>query len=73
MVFYRIKKVKGNHYLIKEWYDPETGKKKSKSLGPITLIEKLMQQHRKNKGKIWDRRRDLNPGPPDPQSGALPD
>ena len=21
----------------------------------------------------WDRRRDLNPGPPDPQSGALPD
>jgi len=33
MVFYRVKKVKGNYYLIKEWYDPITGKKKLKCLG----------------------------------------
>lgn len=40
MVFYRVRKIKGKYYLIKEWYDPSTGKRKSKSLGNCEEIEK---------------------------------
>ncbi len=25
-MFYRVKRVKGRYYLVKEWYDPVTGK-----------------------------------------------
>ena len=42
MVFYRIKKVKGNYYLVKEWYDPESKRKITKSIGPCKLIEEIM-------------------------------
>ena len=34
-VFYRVRRMGGRYYLIKEWYDPET-KKRSVSLGPAT-------------------------------------
>ncbi len=41
VVFYRVRKVKGRYYLVKEWYDPETGKKRSKCLGPCEAIERI--------------------------------
>ena len=57
MVFYRVKKVRGKYYLIKEWYDPETKKRHSKSLGPCEAIEKLIK---------WCGGWDLNPRRPSP-------
>ena len=42
MVFYRIKKVKGNYYLVKEFYDPESRRKITRSIGPCRLIEEVM-------------------------------
>ena len=47
MVFYRVKKVKGNYYLIKEWYDPELKKKITRSISPCRLIEELMVKIKK--------------------------
>ena len=43
MVFYRVRKIHGHYYLIKEWYDPRTGRKHSKSLGNCELIEKTLE------------------------------
>jgi len=42
LVFYRIKKKGNKYYLIKEWYDPETRKRHSISLGNCEQIEKLV-------------------------------
>ena len=43
MVFYRVKKVNGKYYLYKEWYDPESGKRRSISLGNCEIIERLVR------------------------------
>ena len=64
MTFYGVKKVKGNYYLIKEWYDPITGRKKSKCLGNCEIIEELVEN--------WCGGWDLNPRRPTP-SGPKPD
>ena len=42
-MFYRIKKVHGNYYLYKEWYDPETKKRHSISLGNCEKIERILR------------------------------
>ncbi len=41
-VFYRIRKINGKYYLYKEWYDPSSGKRRSKSLGNCEELEKLV-------------------------------
>ena len=69
MVFYRIKKVKGNYYLVKEWYDPELKKKITRSIGPCKFIEEIMEVIKKNS---WCGGWDLNPRRPTP-SGPKPD
>ncbi len=56
-MFYRIKRVRGKQYLVKEWYEPGTGKKRSKSLGPVEQIEKILE---------WCGGWDLNPRRPTP-------
>ena len=48
MVFYKIKKVKGNYYLVKEWYDPELKRKITRSIGPCKLIEEIMVKLKEN-------------------------
>jgi len=62
-VFYRIKKVKGNYYLVKEWYEPELKKKITKSIGPCRLIEELMMKFKEG---FWCGGWDLNPRRPTP-------
>ena len=59
MVFYRVRKIRGKYYLVKEWYDPETGKRRSESLGNCELIEKLVKNS-------WCGGWDLNPRRPTP-------
>ncbi len=63
MVYYRVRRIRGKYYLIKEWYDPLTRKKRSKSLGSCEAIEKLLQ---------WCGGWDSNPRRPTP-SGPKPD
>ena len=58
MVFYRVRKVKGNYYLVKEFYDPESKKKITSSIGPCRLIEEPMAEI---KNKKWCGGWDLNP------------
>ena len=65
MVFYRVKKVNGKYYLYKEWYDPETKKRHSKSLGNCEEIERILIN------MMWCGRRDLNPGSPAWKAGVL--
>lgn len=62
MPFYRVKKVKGKYYLVKEWWDPVLGKKRTVSLGNCEKIEELLKQNREK----WCRGRDSNPGFPAP-------
>ncbi len=63
MVFYRVRRVNGRYYLVKEWYDPTLGKKLSRSLGPCDRIEELLR---------WCGGWDSNPRRPTP-SGPQPD
>ena len=68
MVFYRVKRVRYKdtvyYYLYREWYDPETKRRRSKLIGRCDEIEKLMVE----KCGGWD----LNPRRPTP-SGPQPD
>ena len=57
IVFYRVRRINGRYYLIKEWYDPDAKRKRSKSLGPCEAIEKLIN---------WCGGWDLNPRRPTP-------
>ena len=41
-VFYRVRKINGKYYLYREWWDPETGKRKSKCLGNCEKIESML-------------------------------
>ena len=47
LVFYRVKKVKGKYYLVKEWWDPLLGRKRSVSFGSCEKIEELVKQAKK--------------------------
>ena len=46
LVFYRVRKIRGKYYLIKEWYEPETRKRRSLSLGNCEEIEKIINMVR---------------------------
>ena len=60
LVFYRVKKVGGRYYLYKEWYDPKTKKRYSKSLGNCEWIEKVIEGYRSAVGVV--RRPGFEPG-----------
>ena len=62
-VFYRVRCINGRYYLIKEWYDSSTSKKKTTSIGSCDRIEEVVE-----KCGGWD----LNPRRPTP-SGSEPD
>jgi len=49
LVFYRVRKVGNKYYLYKEWYDPETKKRRSKSLGNCEWIEKIIEEYRNSR------------------------
>jgi len=34
MIFYRIRKINGRYYMVKEWWDDRSKKKRSKLIGP---------------------------------------
>ncbi len=85
LVFYRVRRLHGKYYLIKEWYDDKYKKKRSKSLGNCETIEKLLEKLnslspeeldqiintlRNRQG--WCGGWDLNPRRPTP-SGPEPD
>ncbi len=42
-LFWRIKKKGKNYYLYREWWDNEAKKRRSKSLGNVAVIDKLLQ------------------------------
>ena len=42
-MFYRVRQIRGKYYLYKEWYDSESGRKKSVSLGNCVRIEQLVR------------------------------
>ncbi len=42
MVFYRVRRINGRYYLIKEWYDSVERKKKTVSLGSCEHIDSLV-------------------------------
>ena len=42
-MFYRVRRIKGRYYLVKEWYDDGLKRKRTKSLGPCDKIEKIME------------------------------
>jgi len=42
MVFYRVRRINGRYYLIKEWYDSVERKKKTVSLGSCEHIDSLL-------------------------------
>ncbi len=46
MVFYRVRRIRGKYYLIKEWYDPKAKRKRSRSLGPCIEIERIISMVR---------------------------
>ncbi len=62
MVFYRVRRINNRYYLVKEWYDPSTGKKKTTSRAPCDKIEEFLK-------KCGGR--DLNPGSPAWEAGVL--
>ena len=41
LVQYKVRKIRGNYYLYKEWYDPEAKKKRSLYIGPCERIERV--------------------------------
>ena len=43
VVFYRVKRVKGRYYLVKEWWDPGLKRKITKSIGPCEWLEELSE------------------------------
>ena len=69
VVFYRVRRIKGRYYLIKEWYDDTVHKKRSKSLGPCEVIENLLKSINQNRYSIvrcggaraWSKGADLRP------------
>ena len=72
VVFYRVKRVKGHCYLVKEWWDPVLKKKITRSIGSCETIEQVMREWKASRNskrgprgsapRGWRRGRDLNPG-----------
>ncbi len=70
VVFYRVRRINGRYYLIKEWYDATTHKKYTRSLGPCEEIEFIIKSYRENSNSIvgcggaraWSKGADLRPG-----------
>ncbi len=48
-MFYRVKRVKGRCYLVREWWDPVLGKKITRSVGPCEWLEQLAKEARATK------------------------
>ncbi len=48
VAFYKVKKVKGRCYFVKEWWDPGLKKKITKSIGPCDWLERLAEEARRN-------------------------
>ena len=67
MVSYRVIKVKGKYYLVKEFWDSTFKKKRIFSIGNCTEIEIAMKLHRQNKKNIKYKRliRNLSAGVPE--------
>ena len=69
LAFYRIKKVNLKsgvvYYLVKEWYDPETKRKRSKLIGRCDKIEELIEKLQRIESE-WCGGWDLNPRRPTP-------
>ncbi len=85
MAVYRIKKVKGHRYLVKEVYDPSTHRKRTEWTINIERIERiyaLLKDLKEDEiarlleivrnGRVWCGGWDLNPRRPTP-SGPEPD
>jgi hypothetical protein len=57
LAFYRIKKVRYRdtvyYYLYKEWYDPESKKKRSKLIGRCDDIEKIVDSLKTIENSLW--------------------
>ena len=64
-MFYRVKKVKGKYYLVREYWDSGLGKKRTIIVGNCEKIEKLVNNCRKN--PRWCGGWDLNPRRPPPR------
>ncbi len=80
MVSYRLKRVNGKLYLVKEWNDPDTGRKRTKSIGRVEWLEQLADEYKAKldkrpyiteKTRSWCGGRDLNPGSPAWEAGVL--
>ncbi len=81
-LFWRIKKKGKNYYLYREWWDNEAKKRRSKSLGNVAAIDKLLQLIEEQGltvektiqllSNYWCGGWDLNPRRPTP-SGPEPD
>ena len=73
--FYRIKRQRYNdriyYYLYKEWYDPETKRKRSKLIGRCDELEEVVKQFKAMESQ-WCGGWDLNPRRPTP-SGPQPE
>ena len=46
MVTWRLKRIDGKLYLVKEWYDPEAKRKHTKSIGRVEWLEKLADEYK---------------------------
>ena len=46
LVTWRLKRINEKLYLVKEWYDPETKKKRTKSIGRVEWLEKLADEYK---------------------------
>ncbi len=75
-MFWRIKRKGKQYYLYREWYDVEAGKRRSKSLGNVAVIDRLLQVIERQGltiektiqllGSNWCGGWDLNPRRPTP-------
>jgi len=69
LAFYRIKKIKYKdtvyYYLYREWYDPESKKKRSRLIGRCDELEKIVEAIKSSENQ-WCGGWDLNPRRPTP-------
>ena len=67
--WYRVEKVKGRYYLVKEWWDPVLGKKVARGIGNCELIEGIVAKFAKRgagagiRTRAGLRQRSLSPPP----------
>jgi hypothetical protein len=46
LVSWRLRRINGKLYLVKEWYGPETKRKRMKSIGRVEWLEKLTEEYK---------------------------